>query len=186
MEQLRNNRSMWVIRGFVLVAVTALLSGCSSAPPTAPIVSGINDTGIKAGSVADTLATTWTEVASVWVNKGEAKSVSGSRYTMAFARGSLASGAQVTISELDPTMADCKIGPNGTILSKPATLTISYAGTSMELFPTQIKLWRFNESTAAWEQVSATNDLLGRSLSAKVSVLGRYTLDTQPPGKAGW
>ncbi len=181
-----NNRSMSILRGLVLVAMTTLLSSCSTAPPTAPIVSGINDSGLRAGSAADTLSTTWSQVASVWVNKGEAKTVSGSRYSIAFARGSLGAGAQVTISELDPTVADCKIGPNGSVLSKASTLTISYAGTPMELLPTQIKLWHWNESTAAWEQVATTNDLLGRNVSAKVSALGRYTLDTQPPGKAGW
>ena len=62
MGQLMNNRSMSMIRGLALLAVTALLSSCSTAP-TAPIVSGINDTGIKAGSVADSLSTTWSQVA---------------------------------------------------------------------------------------------------------------------------
>jgi hypothetical protein len=135
---------------------------------------------------ADTMTVAWYTLASVWVNQGEAKTVSGGREQIQFVRGSLGQGAQVTIMERDPSACDVIIGPDGMGLSKAAVLTMSYAGSTQELSAPDLKLYHLNGATLVWELVSGTNDFSGRKFSAKVTVLGRYMLSPLPPGKAGW
>ena len=169
----------------VLGALAAFTSGCGMAPPTSPV--SLNDgTALKPSASASTLTATWTTLASVWVNKGEAKTVTGGRYTIAFVRGSLGQGAQVTIMERDPSACDVTVGPSGTSLSKASTLTIDYAGSADEPLASLFQIYRQNESTGNWDPVAGTNNMLARKYSANVTKLGRYMLSTQPPGKAGW
>jgi hypothetical protein len=88
--------------------------------------------------------------------------------------------------ERDPAACDVIVGPSGMAVGRGTVLTISYAGTSLELMRNQLNLYRRNDSTGSWELVSATNDLTGRKFTAKISVMGRYQLNIQDPGKAGW
>ena len=162
-----SNRAIFCIMLFIAV----IASSSSILPPS---------------TSADTITATWYTLASVWVNKGEAKTVSGGRNQIQFVRGSLSQGAQVTIMERDPSACDVIVGPDGMDLSKAAVLTISYAGSAQELSAPNLKLYRLNGGTGVWELVSGTNDLSGQKFSAKVMVLGRYMLSPLPPGKAGW
>jgi hypothetical protein len=179
----RAKRAMLV--ALALVAITA--SGCGRALPTAP--SALDDPApMKAAPapMSTTPSYTWYQLASQWVNKGDAATVSGGRYKIAFVRGSLAAGATITIQERDASVTDGIVGPSGTVLAKAATLTISYAGSSVENLALSLKLFRLNEATSQWESVAATNDVTGKAISAKVLVLGRYAVSTGDPTKAGW
>jgi len=188
-------RAMLVVMSLVAMAA----SGCSRGLPTDPMAA--NDSMAasdpaaasapvvakpSAGSTATAPAWSWYSIASKWVNKGEAATVSGGRFKIQFVRGSLGQGATITIMERDPSITDVMVGPNGTALSKASTLTISYAGTTLELTPDFLKLFRFNDATGAWVAVAGTNDLAAKTFSAKVSVLGRYAISPTDPTKAGW
>jgi hypothetical protein len=175
---------------FASLAAIAV-SGCSHGLPTAPTaandLSAASAPAVAKPSASSTSVTwSWYSVASKWVNKGEAATVSGSRYKIQFVRGSLGQGATVTIMERDASVTDVMVGPNGTALSKAATLTINYAGSPAEFTPDFLKLFRFNDATGAWVAVAGMNDLAAKTFSAKVSVLGRYALCTVDPTKAGW
>jgi len=170
----------------VLGVLAAFTSGCGIAPPTSPISLASDGRVVKPAATADTMTGTWTTLASVWVNKSEAKTVAGGRYTIQFMRGSLGQGAQVTIMERDPSACDVTVGPSGTSLSKASTLTIDYAGSADEPLASLFQIYRQNESTGNWDLVAGTNNMLARKYSANVTKLGRYMLSTQPPGKAGW
>jgi hypothetical protein len=167
--------------------VTIVLSGCGKSLPTGPEVT--TEPAMSKAPVNTSAATSsynWVQVASQWVNKGDAATVSGSRYKVQLVRGGLSAGATIEILERDPAVLDVVIGPNGTALAKAGTLTISYAGTAAAATPSMLKFWRFNESTGAWEAVSFTNDLAAQALNAKVSVLCRYAVSAGDPTKAGW
>ena len=127
----------------------------------------------------------WYQVASMWVNKGAAATVSGGRSTVQFVRGSTSVGATIVLMERDPAVADMMVGPNGMVLGKAATLTISYAGTPSEAMPMGLKMFRFNDATGQWVAMTATHDVAAKKFSAKISVLGRYAVGTDPT-KAGW
>jgi hypothetical protein len=150
-----------------------------------------SDPGVSKAVASPSATTTtsgwnWYQLASKWVNKGEAVIVSGGRYKIQFVRGSLGQGATIVIMERDPSITDVIIGPSGTVLSKASTLTINYAGSSVATAPDFLKLYRLNESTGAWEAVPGTNDLAAKTFTAKVSVLCRYALTPGDPTKAGW
>ncbi len=162
-----SNRAMF----YVLLFIAVIASSSSILPPS---------------TSADTMTVTWYTLSSVWVNKGEAKTVSGGRNQIQFVRGSLSQGAQVTIMERDPSACDVIVGPDGMGLSKAAVLTISYAGSAQELSAPDLKLYRFNGASGVWELVSGTNDFSSKNFSAKIMVLGRYMLSPISPGKAGW
>jgi hypothetical protein len=168
---------------------TMALTGCSNLP-NAPSVAtdSPNATGATASPKVAAAMTVWTwnQVASQWVNKGEAATVSGSRYKIQFVRGSLAVGTTVVIMERDPSVSDGIVGPSGTVLAKPATLTISYAGSAVAAAPDFLKLYRLNDVTGLWEVVAGTNDLAAKTFTAKVSALGRFAVSAGDPTKAGW
>jgi len=178
----------------VACLLAMVLSGCSRSLPTDPMsgTNAMSATGpVAAKPAASASATTtsqwtWLQLASQWVNKGEAATVSGGRYKIQFVRGSLSQGATIVIMERDPSITDVVIGPSGTVLSKAATLTINYAGSPVALSSDFIKLYRLNESTGVWEVVAGTNDPAAKTFTAKVSILCRYALSVSDPTKAGW
>jgi hypothetical protein len=184
----------WQTRAMLAVAalVTISVTGCSKGLPTGPSVDGTGNSAVavedaKASASVGALSAEWTwyQVASQWVNKGAAATVSGGRSSVQFVRGSLGVGATVTLSERDPAASDVKVGPHGMALSKAATLTISYAGTPSEVMPTALKFFRFNDTTGQWVAMAATHDPAAKTLSAKISVLGRFAVSIDPT-KAGW
>jgi hypothetical protein len=183
-------RSMNRSTVLVIASLTTMfLSGCGKDLPTAPSIMsdpGVSKAPVRPSAATSTSSYTWTQLVSQWVNKGEAATVSGGRYKVQFVRGGLGQGATIVISERDPSVPDVVIGPSGTVLSKAATLTISYAGTAGAVSPTMLKLYRLNDSTGGWEVVAATNDVAGQTITAKVSVLCRYAVSTGDPTKAGW
>ena len=180
--QSRAKRAMLV--ALALVAVTA--SGCGRALPTAP--SAMNDPApMKAAPapMSTTASYTWYQLASQSVSKGEAATVSGGRYKIAFVRGALSAATTIKIMERDPLITDGIVGPSGMVLAKASVLTISYAGSAVENLGDFLKLFRLNDVTGQWEQVAGTNDIAAKTFTAKVLVLGRYAVGSDPT-KAGW
>ena len=174
----------------MLVLVSALAiaaSGCSSLP-TAPVdATDMGATGApKVMPIRTAVTWTWNTIATRSFSKGEAGTLSGGRYQIQFVRGSLGSSLLVSISERDPAVADVVLGPSPTVLAKAATLTIDYAGSSLELSADFLKLYRLNPVTGAWEVVAGMNDVVAKKFSAKVSFLCRYALSPTDPTKAGW
>ncbi len=186
--QARANRAMLVVASLAAIA----LSGCSNLPTDPMATTDAHGAGTPkvlsppASPMAATSTYTWHQVASQWVNKGDAATVSGGRSKIQFVRGALSQGATIVISERDPSIPDVVIGPSGTVLSKASTLTISYANSPVALSPDFLKMYHFNDSTGAWEVLSGTNDLAAQTFTAKVSVLGRYAVSASDPTKAGW
>jgi len=179
-----------------MMSVVVVASGCSKGLPTSPAPStNIPSTAMRqAGpaSLSSTSSFVWSLLASQWVNKGDDVTVVGGPYAVHFVRGSLSAGAQMTIAQRDPLLVDFVLGPMGTSLStkSPATLTINYAGTNADPgltgFGRSPSLWRMNESTGAWELVAGTDNPNTKVFTAKVSVLCRYALSFDSPGKGGW
>src|SRR5205823_8077566 len=116
-ETSMRRRSMNRSTVLVIASLTTIvLSGCGKDLPTAP--SMMNDPGVSKAPVRPSSATstssyTWNQLASEWVNKGEAATVSGGRYKVQLVRGGLGQGATIVISERDPMVPDAVIGPSG-------------------------------------------------------------------------
>lgn len=187
-KQPRANRALLVVASLAAIA----LSGCSNLPTdpmSAPDATGAGAPKVLKSPVSATAATasyTWYTVGSQLVNKGDAATVSGGRSKVQLVRAALSQTTTIVIMERDPLVPDVVIGPSGTALAKASTLTISYAGSSVENTPSLLKLYRFNDGTGLWEVVAGTNDFVAKTFTAKVSVLGRFAVSLGDPTKAGW
>jgi hypothetical protein len=179
------------VKVLAVLFVLATGSGCSKSLPTSPI--SVDPMAQHRAPVAtsSTGNYTWSTVASKWVNKTDDVTVAGGRVSVKFVRGSLTAGAQVVIQQRDAALADFIVGPLGTVCgSKQPTVTVDYAGSNADASSMGIalvpKLWKLNEATGMWEQVPGTVDLTAKKMTAKVSVLCRYGLSFDSPGKGGW
>lgn len=176
------------LAAFPLVALALTWAGCSGPLPTGPAV----DVHTTTRDV-QTFGTshTWYLVANQWVVPNTETSVRGGRYQLDFHRGSLAQGAQVTISEYDPDVLEFQLGPHGTVFGTAVDLTINYAGTNVDpLSPNwdgslPVLLW-LNPGTLLWEIVPGINNPLTRTYRVRLAHFSTYRLSTQRPGTAEW
>ena len=71
-------------------------------------------------------------------------------------------------------------------LSKASSLVISYGGTNLAFLADQLGLYRYDDGTGTWVPVNGTNDPAHQRFTGKISLLGRYQLSVNDPGKGGW
>ena len=191
-----------------LAALIALLvvAGCSRAPLTAPETPGVAPTSVVApappsrltiptGQVAvtqphDTLEAPpdWQLIQSVPVVQGVDAQVSGSHYTLRFAKGSLQKSEIITIKEYDSNVLDVEFGPSGTRFDTPVELSIDFAGTPADprtayADASEPVLYYLNETTNHWEAVQGgVTDWVNMKFYVRLAHFSRYALG----GKAGW
>ena len=189
----------------VALAILLGLTGCSTAPVTAPPLSGgappgalapappsrlASPTGQLTGPLVDTTAVTldWRVVSTMFVLQGVDADVIGNRYRLKFAKGSLAKSEFITIREYDPNVIDVQLGPHGTRFGTPVELSIDFAGTSSDPRTGRAEqnepvLWYLNETTNRWEEVTGgTTDWVHLKYIVRLEHFSRYVLG----GKAGW
>lgn len=191
-----------------LAALAALLvaAGCSRAPLTAPLTPEIAPAGVRAPAPPSRLSTPagqvvvtqpgdtleappdWQVIQSVPVLAGVDTLVSGSRYTLRFAKGSLQKSEIITIREYDRNVLDVEFGPSGTKFDTPVELSIDFAGTPADprtayADASEPVLYWLNETTNHWEPVpGGVTDWAHMRFVVRLEHFSRYVLG----GKAGW
>lgn len=192
---------------FALLTVAAL-TGCSRAPLTATADSGLltqterDAAPAPAGIIETVIDSTkllpaprpgagdivnWTLVTATPVRSGVEQVVTGGRYTLAFAKGSLERDEQITIQQYDPNVLDVQFGPHGTQFKTPVELSIDFAGThadpgrdhSPELEPV---FWYLDETANRWVVIPSVTDWEHKRIIVRLEHFSRYAVG----GKAGW
>lgn len=135
----------------------------------------------------------WTTVASGTVFMGKAKTISGSRYSLKFEKGSLTVGSlAATIREYDRSVIDFELGPHGAQFATPVTLTISFGGTNADpssstYVPGLLVFFYYNPVTTFWEPLPSTIDSKNKKCYIKLTHFSRYALARIPlPGTGDW
>lgn len=177
------------------LALLASLAGCSQAPLTAPPAPDAPSTRVEPPPPPsllglDTLVTSvlnWKVVSSVLVPGGVDQTVTGDRYSLHFAKGSLAQSVTVTIQDYDPNVLDVQFGPHGTQFATPVELSIDFSNTACDPRRNygearEPVLWYWNESKSRWEEVPGTTDWVHLRHVVELQHFSRYVLG----GKAGW
>lgn len=188
------------------LVVLCVVTGCSQAPITAPLPSGIAPPGVVAPPPPSRLAapsgligtllpqdTTvtqplWQLIQSVPVLPGLETLVTGGRYSLRFAKGSLDQLQIITITDYDPNVLDVQFGPHGTRFVTPVELTIDFSGTAADprtpyTDQSDPVLWYLNETTNRWEEVpGGVTDWVRMKYVVHLEHFSRYVLG----GKAGW
>lgn len=198
---------VWI--GFALLAMVAV-TGCSRAPLSATPDSGLLSQAERdaapapAGlieTVLDTLkinplplprpgtgdVVAWELVSATPVRAGVEQVVTGGRYSLTFAKGSLERDEQITIQQYDPNVLDVQFGPHGTQFKTPVELSISFAGTiadpgakrDPELEPV---FWYLDESVNRWVVIPSVTDWENKRIVVHLEHFSRYAVG----GKAGW
>ena len=189
-----------------VLAVVLVAAGCSRAPLTAPLTPDSAAPGVvappppsrlsiptdplSADLPLDTLvsAPDWQLIQSLPVLAGVDMQVTGSRYTLRFAKGSLEKSETITIKEYDPNVLDVEFGPSGTRFGTPVELSIDFAGTpadprTVHADQSDPVLYWLNESTNRWEEVpGGVTDWVNMRYVVHLEHFSRYVLG----GKAGW
>lgn len=189
-----------------VLAAVLLVAGCSRAPLTAPETLDNAPPDVAAPPPPSRLSTPtdpaaqslsadsllpvldWQLVKSALVLPDVDAAVSGSHYTLRFAKGSLEKAETITIQEYDANVLDVEFGPSGTKFDTPVMLTIDFAGTPADprtAYADQSApvLWWLNESTNHWEEVpGGVTDWAHLRYVVPLQHFSRYVLG----GKAGW
>ena len=185
-----SKKSLGALALIPLLALAFTWAGCSGPLPSGPALDG-GTTSARHDAQPFGAQHVWYQVASQWVAPNTETTVRGGRYRLDFHRGSLAQGAQVTISEYDPNILEFQLGPDGTVFGTPVDLTIDYAGSNVDpLSPAwdgslPLFLW-LNPKTLLWEIVPGINNPLTRTYRVKLAHFSQYRLSTQKQGTAEW
>ena len=185
------------------LATLLALAGCSTAPLTAPPATSVATPGVVAPlppsrlSASDNLqlqlpldsllAPVLRTVTAVLVPTGVDTVVTGDRYTLKFAKGSLVAPTSVTIQDIDANVLDVTFGPHGTRFATPVELSIDFAGTNCDPGKNYANaeepvLYYLNETTNQWEVVPGVTDWVHLKHIVHLEHFSRYVLG----GKAGW
>ena len=184
----------------LVLAGAVLLAGCSRSFLTAPApgaavstaerdVSQVPPPANLLGGVingADKLLS-WVTVVQTLVLESQPAVVTGHRWTLQFAKGSLAADALVTIQDYDPNVLDVQFGPSGTRFAVPVTLTVDFSNTAADPGAAQFDgrepvLYWLNDQTGAWVEMPGRVDWEQKKLIVQLPHFSRYVVG----GKAGW
>jgi hypothetical protein len=184
------------------LAGALLLAGCSRSLLTAPasgtaaaerdvaqVAPPANLLGGVIGGVVDgvTKLLNWVTVTQTLVPKNQAAVVTGHRWSLQFAKGSLLADALVTIQDYDPDVLDVQFGPSGTKFPVPVTLTVDFSNTAADPGSarydgrTPVLYW-LNDQTNTWVEMPGRVDWAGKKLIVQLPHFSRYVVG----GKAGW
>lgn len=158
-------------------------------PPPSGRLAGpsILATGTSLPPILPLLTSAWRTVTAELVKVGEVATVSGERYELQFARGSLSKDALVTIQDYDADILDVQLGPHGTKFGEPVVLSIDFAGTRSDpgaawYDHSEPVVYWLNEVTNLWEEVPSTTDWQAKKVRVRLEHFSRYIVG----GKAGW
>ncbi len=157
------------------------------APPSRLAGPSILSADIQLPPILPLVTKTWYVLTARLVPKAEPTIVSGGRYELSFARGSLDKDALITIEEYDNDILDIELGPHGTVFGEPVVLSIDFAGTTADPGSAwadgrePVVYW-LNEKTNLWEEVPGTTDWARRRHNVRLEHFSRYVVG----GKAGW
>jgi hypothetical protein len=200
-DRLTSHPAAWLRSGRIartaLLALSLLALGCSDAgSPTSPRTDPASMTATP-GDALKSLDTNadldWYLVAKKTVRFGQATSVSGSRYRLVFAPGSvLGAPIDVTIHEHDPDVVDVQFGPHGAKFGVPVTVSIQYAGTALDpahpdYVPGLLRFYWHDTVLGLWVPMPGIDNPLTKAYTATLTHFSRYTLSrTGPSGTADW
>jgi len=181
-----------------VLAGALLLAGCSrsllTAPPAGTVaaerdVAQVAPPANLLGGVIDgvTKLLNWVTVTQTLVLKNQAAVVTGHRWTLQFAKGSLLADALVTIQDYDPDVLDVQFGPSGTKFPVPVTLTVDFSNTAADPGSASYDgrapvLYWLNDQTNTWVEMPGRVDWAGKKLIVQLPHFSRYVVG----GKAGW
>jgi hypothetical protein len=186
----------------LVLAGALLLAGCSRSLLTAPasgtaaaerdvaqVAPPANHLGGVIGGVVDgvTKLLNWVTVTQTLVPKNQAAVVTGHRWSLQFAKGSLLADALVTIQDYDPDVLDVQFGPSGTKFPVPVTLTVDFSNTAADPGSASYDgrapvLYWLNDQTNTWVEMPGRVDWAGKKLIVQLPHFSRYVVG----GKAGW
>jgi len=182
----------------LVLAGALLLAGCSrsllTAPPAGTVaaerdVAQVAPPANLLGGVIDgvTKLLNWVTVTQTLVLKNQAAVVTGHRWTLQFAKGSLLADALVTIQDYDPDVLDVQFGPSGTKFPVPVTLTVDFSNTAADPGSASYDgrapvLYWLNDQTNTWVEMPGSVDWAGKKLIVQLPHFSRYVVG----GKAGW
>jgi hypothetical protein len=158
------------------------------APPSGRLAGpSILGTGITLPPILPLLAESWRLVTAQLVRVGEVTRVSGARYELQFASGSLSKDALITIQDYDSDILDVELGPEGTKFGEPVVLSIDFSGTRSDpgaawYDHSEPVVYWLNETKNEWEVVPSTTDWASKKIHARLQHFSRYVVG----GKAGW
>jgi hypothetical protein len=185
----------------LVLAGAVLLAGCSRSLLTAPATGTSSSTTVErdvaqvsppanllggvVGGVNQLL--NWVLVTSTLVPKGQTAVVTGGRWSLAFAKGSLSSDALITIQDYDPNILDVQFGPSGTMFPVPVTLTVDFSNTAADPGSSHYNgsgpvLYWLNDQTSTWVEMPGQVDWANKKLIVQLPHFSRYVVG----GKAGW
>ena len=121
------------------------------------------------------------------VLKDQSAVVTGHRWTLQFAKGSLLSDALITIQDYDPNVLDVQFGPSGTKFPVPVTLTVDFSNTAADPGVAHSDgrepvLYWLNDQTGDWVEMPGRVDWASKHLIVQLPHFSRYVVGT----KAGW
>jgi hypothetical protein len=188
-----------------LLAGALLLAGCSRSMLTAPEAGPTSATtaerdvsqvpppanllGGVLGGVIDGVnkVLNWTTVVQKLVLKDQSAVVTGHRWTLQFAKGSLSSDALITIQDYDADVLDVQFGPSGTKFLVPVTLTVDFSNTAADPGVAHSDgrepvLYWLNDQTGDWVEMPGRVDWASKQLIVQLPHFSRYVVGS----KAGW
>jgi hypothetical protein len=130
----------------------------------------------------------WKLVVSETVERGEVKTVSGSRYAVSFESGSLFRTIECTVHERHPGVVDVELGPDGDSFGTEVTLRVSYAGTANDPADPSYHgraplLFWYNPEAETWVQVLGQDDPRSKTYTVQLKHFSRYAMTD---GTGGW
>lgn len=158
------------------------------APPSSRLTGpSIHALGIELPPILPALATAWRVVTAELVRAGEVTKVTGARYELHFAQGSLEQDALITIRDYDPDILDVELGPHGIAFGEPVVLSIDFSGTAADPASAwhdhrQPAVYWLNEAANRWEEVPSRTDWSRKRVEVRLEHFSRYVVG----GKAGW
>jgi hypothetical protein len=180
-----------------LLALALLAFGCGDAgSPTSPDLqpdAGGNVPRLALGAPESSTDLDWYPVAKKTVRFGQVARVSGSRYSLLFAPGSvIGAPIDVTIHEHDPDVVDVQFGPHGAKFGVPVTVTIQYEGTALDpahpdYVPGLLRFYWQDTVLGLWVPMPGLDNPLTKTYTVTLTHFSRYTLSrTGPSGTADW
>ncbi|MGH7731873.1 MAG: hypothetical protein ACRENJ_11560 [Candidatus Eiseniibacteriota bacterium] len=116
--------------------------------------------------------------------------VAGSRYRVTVPPLALSNTTTISVREYSPGVLDFELLPHGTQFRLPVTVSVDYAGTSLDPSSPDydgglpLLLW-FNPSRGLWELVPGVNDPLAKKYTVLLTHFSRYAIGSTK-GTAEW
>jgi hypothetical protein len=169
------------LASITLLLPLALLAGCGTQDVLTAPGSGLESGSLETMGSRTVRQSSWYEVGRMKVNPGHDPFVmTGSRYTLSFAKGAVNRATTITMMERDANVVDVQFFPDNISFSAPVTLTIDYKGTVNDPYSPSysmgsVKVGRYNDD-GTWTLLAGTNDPVNRTYTVTLNGFSRYAL----------